>query len=64
MSRKPLLKISESEVVALWQDHIIRQRAVTDSEGENFEIVYPGRTNDGRGNRSRKRGAGDCRNAG
>ena len=49
MSRKPLLKISESEVVALWQDQINRQSAVTDSEGESYEIVYPGRPNDGRG---------------
>jgi hypothetical protein len=41
--------LSESEVIRIWQARLQQERRLTDAAGGRVEVVYPGRSNDGRG---------------
>lgn len=42
-------KISESQVVRMWQRQLLSGEKLVTEAGESIRIVYPGRINDGRG---------------
>jgi hypothetical protein len=49
VSKKKEKPVPEKKVVRLWQKQVAYQRTITGSEGEELEVVYPGRLNDTRG---------------
>ena len=43
------IKITESEIVKIWQHHLPGRAGLVTEDGELIRIVYPGRINDDRG---------------
>ena len=39
----------ESELITIWQEQRLARSALRTEAGEELEIIYPGRRNDGRG---------------
>ncbi len=42
-------KLTESQVIKIWQHQLLDRAELATGEGESIKIIYPGRTNDGRG---------------
>ena len=42
-------RLSEKQVVQIWQQQLRRERNLVDTEGRSLEVLYGGRPNDGRG---------------